>query len=374
MSRIEIVEAKTDSELNEFVNLPWNIYANDPNWVPPLKSAVRKQLDTAKHPFWKFSERALFLAGRDSRTVGRIAAIVDNNFNSFHDENMCAWGFFECENDPPAAEALFGAVEQWAKSKGLSFLRGPLNPSTNYEVGLQVEGFHYPPSLMMPYNPAYYAELVEGYGFSKEKDLLSLILESRQAISKRMQRLARRIGRNKHITIRNAEKKKFDSEMALIREIYNAAWSKNWGFVPMTTEEMLTMGKELVRIADTDGIFFVYYEGEPVGVTLALPDIGPILKRLNGQIGILGIFKALLYKREIRGARILAMGFKKSHRGLGLPIVACDHLMKVWENKPFDYIEVGWNLEDNYDIINIELELGAKIHKIHRVFRKDINI
>jgi len=140
----------------------------------------------------------------------------------------------------------------------------------------------------------------------------------------------------------------------------------------MTREEMLEMGKEMVQIADMDGIFFIYYQDEPVGVTVALPDIGPLLKRLNGKIGLRGIFRFLFYKREIRGARVLAMGFKKTHQRLGLPIVACEHLMKVWERKTLEYIEVGWNLEDNHDIIKIEMEFGARIHKRYRIFRKDI--
>jgi hypothetical protein len=372
MSQIEILEVIEESELDEFIDLPWKIYANDSNWVPPLKKLVRKLLDPAKHPFWKFSERVLFLARCGSRTVGRIAGIVDNNFNSFHHENMCAWGFFECEHDPLVADALFDAVEQWASNKGLSFLRGPLNPSTNYEVGLLVEGFQYPPSFMMPYNPPYYAELVEHCGFSKEKDLLALILERNQKKSDRIERLARRIRKNTNVTIRTVDKKNFDSALALFREIYNMAWSRNWGFVPMTREEMLEMGKELIHIADMDGLFLIYYQDELVGATVAFPDIGPLLKRFNGKIGLLGIFKALLYKHEIRGARVLAMGFKKTHQGLGLPIVACEHLMKVWEKKAMEYIELGWNLEDNYDIIKIELEFGARIHKRYRIFRKDI--
>src|SRR5271157_94791 len=372
MANAEIFQVTTESEMDEFIDLPWKIYADDTNWVPPLKKAVRKLLDPAKHPFWKFSERVLFLARRGSQTVGRIAGILDNNFNSFHNENMGAWGFFECENDPSTAGALFDAVERWSCDKGLSFLRGPFNPSTNYEVGLLVEGFQYPPSIMMPYNPPYYLQLVESYGFSKEKDLLAVILERNQIKSDRMERLARRIARNKKVEIRKADKRNFDSEMALIREIYNAAWSRNWGFVPMTDEEMLETGKEMIRIADTDLILFVYYEGEPVGVTVVLPDIGPLLKRLNGKIGLLGIFKVLIYKHEIRGARALAMGFKKSHQGLGLPILAFDHLVKVWEKKTFDYVEIGWNLEDNYDIIKIELEFGARIYKRYRIVRKDL--
>jgi hypothetical protein len=371
MHQVEIIKIAKASEIDEFVDLPWNIYSGDPNWVPPLKKVVHKLLDPARHPFWKFSEQALFLARRGSRTVGRIAGIVDGNFNAFHEEKMAAWGFFECENDPTTAAALFEAVEQWGRSKGLSFLRGPLNPSTNYEVGLLVEGFQYPPSIMMPYNPSYYAQLIESYGFTKEKDLIAVILERNKKKSDRIERLARRIARNEKVTLRKANKRNFDSEMALIREIYNDAWSKNWGFVPMTDEEMVDIGREMARIVDTDLIVFVYYDGKPVGVTMVIPDIGPLLKRLNGKIGLLGILKILLYKREVRAGRALAMGIKKTHRGLGLPILAFDHLLKVWEKKVFDYIEIGWNLEDNYDIIELEQAFGAEIYKRYRIFRKD---
>ncbi len=372
MPQIEIITVTNGSDLDDFVNLPWKIYAKDPYWVPPLKKTVRRLLDPTKHPFWRFSERVLFLARRGSRTVGRIAGILDHNFNSFHDEKMGAWGFFESENDPYIAEAMFGAVEQWTRSKCLSFLRGPFNPSTNYEVGLLVEGFQYPPSIMMPYNPPYYEQLVEAYGFAKEKDLLSMILERNQKKSGRMERLARRIKRNTKVTVRSVNKKNFYSEVALIREIYNAAWSKNWGFVPMTDEEMLVMGKDLIRILDEEAILFVYYEGDPVGVAVGLPDISPLLKRLNGKMGLLGILKALFYKHEIKGFRVLAMGFKKNFQGLGLPILMCDHLMDTWERRGFDYIELGWNLEDNYDIIKIELEFGARVNKRYRIFRKDL--
>jgi hypothetical protein len=371
MPQVEVSEVRKSSEMDEFIGLPWTIYAADPNWVPPLKKAVHKLLDPARHPFWKFSERVLFLARRGSQTVGRIAGILDGNFNSFHNEKMTAWGFFECENDPTTAAALFGAVEQWGRSKGLSFLRGPFNPSTNYEVGLLVEGFQYPPSIMMPYNPPYYAQLVESYGFTKEKDLIAVILERNKKKSDRIERLARRIARNEKVTLRKANKRNFDSEIALIREIYNNAWANNWGFVPMTDDEMLDIGREMARIVDEDLIVFVYYDGKPVGVTMVIPDIGPLLKRLNGKIGLLGILKILLHKREVKGGRALAMGIKKTHRGLGLPILAFDHLLKVWEKKVFDYIEIGWNLEDNYDIIELEQAFGAEIYKRYRIFRKD---
>ena len=163
---------------------------------------------------------------------------------------MGAWGFFECENDPEAAAGLFSAVEAWVSSKGMTFLRGPLNPSTNYEVGLLVEGFENPPSFMMTYNPGYYADLVEGYGFEKEKDLFSFLLVKNDRANARVNRLARRLRRKSNIRIRGAEKKNFHSEMSLIQEIYDEAWSPNWGFVPMTEDEVLDVGRELVRIVD----------------------------------------------------------------------------------------------------------------------------
>jgi hypothetical protein len=373
MSHVDIVTVSTPSDLDDFINLPWKIYAGEDNWVPPLKKAVRGMLNKDLHPFWKFSEQVLFLARRGGETVGRIAGIIDNNYNEFHGEKMGIWGFFECENNPDTASRLFGAVEDWTRQKGMTFLRGPLNPSTNYEVGMLLEGFEYPPTIMMTYNPPYYIPLVESCGFSKEKDLVALLLKKTDRATARVERLARRIRKNNNISIRNADKRQFDSEMAIFQDIYNAAWSHNWGFVPMTEGEMHEMAKEMVRIMDPDLIFFLYYDKEPVGICLMLPDINPLLKRLNGKIGLLGLIKVLLYKHEIKGARGLAMGFKKSHQRLGLPLVAFDHLMKLWDKKTeYEYVEFGWNLEDNDDINKFELELGCRIYKKYRIFRKEL--
>jgi hypothetical protein len=177
MAGIEIVTVEGGSELKDFIDLPWRIYAEYPNWVPPLKKEVRRLLDPRRHPFWEFSERILFLARRGSKTVGRIAGIIDRHYNQFQSEKMGIWGFFECADDPEAAAALFSSVETWVHQKGMTFIRGPLNPSTNYELGLLIEGFNYPPALMMAYNPPYYPGLVESCGFTKEKDLLAFLIE-----------------------------------------------------------------------------------------------------------------------------------------------------------------------------------------------------
>src|SRR5271157_761620 len=329
MSSTEIVRVTNKSLLKSFIDLPWKIYSRDDNWVPPLKKALRRLLNTAEHPFWKFSEQVLFLANRDSQTVGRIAGIIDHNYNQFHQEKMGAWGFFECDDDVETASALFSAVEKWAIEKGMDFLRGPLNPSTNYEVGMLIEGFDLPPVLMMTYNPQYYVNLCESYGFSKEKDLFAILMVHDDRASARVERLARRIRKNAEVSIRAADMKRFNEEMELIKDIYNSAWSRNWGFVPMTDDEMNQMGKELIRIMDPDLIFFVYYDQQPVGICIILPDINPLLKRLNGRIGISGLLKILLHKHEIKGIRGLVMGFKKSHQKLGLPLLAFDHLNRI---------------------------------------------
>ncbi|HWR72214.1 MAG TPA: acyl-CoA N-acyltransferase, partial [Nitrospirota bacterium] len=199
MAGIEIIAVDGRSELKDFIDLPWRIYAEYPNWVPPLKKEVRRMLDPRRHPFWEFSERMLFLARRGSETVGRIAGIIDRNYNQFHNEKMGIWGFFECADDPEAAAALFSSVETWALRKGMIFLRGPLSPSMNYETGLLIEGFDYPPVVGMTYNPPYYLKLIESGGYTKEKDLLAFLIDGEYRLPGWMDRLAERTAQKKGV-------------------------------------------------------------------------------------------------------------------------------------------------------------------------------
>ncbi|MGZ6238017.1 MAG: acyl-CoA N-acyltransferase, partial [Syntrophales bacterium] len=193
MPDVDIIAVERQSELKDFIDLPWRIYAEYPNWIPPLKEEVRRMLDPGGHPFWEFSERILFLARRGAETVGRIAGIIDRHYNRFHGEKMGIWGFFECTDDREAAAALFSSVEMWAREKGMTFMRGPLNPSTNYEAGLLIEGFVHAPVLMMTYNPPYYPGLVEWCGFTKEKDLMAFLIDGDYRLPEWMDRLAERI-------------------------------------------------------------------------------------------------------------------------------------------------------------------------------------
>jgi len=370
---VEIVVAEGGSELEDFVDLPWRIYAESPKWVPPLKKEVRRMLDPRRHPFWASAERILFLARRGSETVGRIAGITDRRYNEIHDEEMGIWGFFECTDDPAAAAALFLAVETWAQQKGMAFMRGPLNPSTNYEVGMLIEGFDYAPALMMAYNPPYYPGLVESCGFTKEKDLVAFLIDGDYQLPDWMDRLAERLAQKEGIHIRPFRPKDEDAEFALIREIYNASWSGNWGFVPLSDDEMRGIQRSVMTFADPDLAFFIYYDHDPAAVCVIFPDINPLLKRLNGRIGLLGLLKTILYRREITGLRCLIFGIKDTYRQLGLPLLAVRHIYEVVRQKgKYRSLELGWTLEDNEAVNALLEEAGARPYKKYRIFRKPL--
>jgi hypothetical protein len=371
MANLEIIAVEGGSALKDFIDLPWEVYAEYPQWVPPLKKDVRRMLDPRRHPFWEFSERSLFLARRGAKTVGRIAGIIDRHYNEFQGEKMGIWGFFECTDDPEAATALFSAMETWVRQKGMTFIRGPLNPSPNYEAGLLIDGFDYPPVLGMTYNPPYYPRLVELCGFSKEKDLLAYQMEIPYQVPEWMDRLAERLSLKKGVHIRPFRPENQDSEFLLIKEIYNDSWSGNWGFVPISDKEIRDIQKNVMKFADTDLSFFIYYEQEPVAVCVVLPDLNPLFKRLNGRIGLLGLLKLLLYRGEVRGLRGLIFGVKEEYRQLGFPMLATHHLNEIFKKKgKYHYLEMGWCLEDNASINFLIEEAGIKANKRYRLYRK----
>ncbi|MBA4373460.1 MAG: acyl-CoA N-acyltransferase, partial [Thermodesulfovibrio sp.] len=326
-----------------------------------------------KHPFWEFSERILFLARRGSRAVGRIAGIIDRRNNETHNEKMGIWGFFESADDQEAAAALFSAVEAWGRQKGMTFLRGPLSPSMNYETGLLIDGFNYPPAVGMMYNPPYYLRLIEACGLIKEKDLLAFLLDGEYRLPDWMERLAERTAQKKGVRIRHVDPKRMDAEFDLIRQIYNDSWSGNWGFVPLTVNEMRDIQKSVKPFADPGLVFFMYYNDEPAAVCVIFPDVNPLLKCLNGRISPLGLLKALIHWRKIKGLRLLMFGIKEKYRQLGLPMLAFHHIYEVArKQKKYQNLEMGWTLEDNESINSLIEEAGAKRYKKYRLFRKSL--
>jgi hypothetical protein len=374
VTALEVTAVRSDRDMKAFVELPWSVYEKDSCWVPPIKRSVARLLNPKKHPFWAFSERELLLARRGSETVGRIAAIVDGNHNRYHGERMCAWGFFECRQDPEVAAGLFSAVEGWARKQGMAFLRGPLNPSTNYEIGLLVEGFDTPPALMMPYNPAYYPELVFLCGHRKEKDLYAYRITEDHEIPPWILDQAERAGRRSGLRIRRMKPDpKGREEMRLIQQVYRDCWSRNWGFVPMTDKEVTFTIRELMPIFDPDFAFFLYHGDEAVGLCVIVPDVNPLLKRFNGSLGPAALVKKFLYASEISGLRGLLFGIKEAYRQSGAPYFVLGYLLESLRKRSrYRYLELGWNLEDNAAINLLYEEGGARPAKRYRLYRKDL--
>jgi hypothetical protein len=373
MPRTDIRPVRARSELKAFIRLAWDIYADDPQWVPPLRSEQAGLLTPGKHPFWHFSSRELFVAWRANRPVGRIAAIVDGNHNARHGEQMGVWGFFECRNDPEAAAGLFRAAEEWLAAQGMAFARGPMNPSLNYEAGLLIEGFDSPPVLMMTYNQPYYAELVTLCGYRKEKDLLAFRVQCDTPLPAWAITLAARVAERGEFTIVKGVRRRFTTQLKELNLVYNECWSRNWGFVPMTEQETLHAAKLLKHFVDTDLVFFVYRGEEPVAVCMLLPDINPLLRRFNGSLGVRALVASLLHRSDVTGLRGLIFGVKEEYRQMGLPFFVFDYLLKVLAGKPqYRTVELGWNLEDNSGINLLYEEGGLRADKRYRLFRKEL--
>jgi len=359
--------------MREFLHLPWEIYRNDPYWVPPLLLDMKKLLDRKKHPFFSHSEAELFLARSGGEPVGRIAAILNNNHNRYHGERTAFFGFFESINQKEVAAALLDQAAQWAKSKGMTQLRGPMNYSTNETVGLLVEGFDSSPCLMMTHNPPYYAEMIENAGFEKAKDLYAWWLLTEKGLNKKIERVGERVLRDQGIRVRMIDMKKFWEDVAVIKKIYNDAWSTNWGFVPMTDAEFEHMAKDLKTIVDPRVLLIAEKDGEPVAFSLALPDFNQALKKINGRLLPFGLPKLLYYGRHIQQVRVLALGIvKKLQNWNGFGAALYYESFRRGVAAGYRSCEFSWTLEDN-DLINRSMRLfGAQIYKRYRVYERSL--
>jgi GNAT superfamily N-acetyltransferase len=368
------------SDRKRFVDLPWKIYRGDRNWVPPLKASVREMLDVDRHPFYDGGSEAeleLFLAWDGPDVVGRVAAILNHTHNRFHDEQIVFFGFFESIDRPDVARDLLGAVEEWAGAHGATAVRGPMNPSTNYECGLLIEGFGRPPALMMTYNPPSYPRLIEGAGYSKVKDLHAYISPVHGASLKRLQRLAERTrSRNPTLTTRGADLSDFEGEVKLVQEIYNAAWEKNWGFVPMSDAEIRWLAKELKPLVQTDLLRFALDDGEPVGFLLVMPDWNPVLADLDGspwRHPLKTLHHVLKSKPEsMEGIRLFTLGVTSEYRKRGVEgILIGEGLQKSLEIG-YTWCEYSWILEDNELTKRAVRLMDGELYKIYRVYEKSI--
>ncbi len=365
-------------DLAAFLELPFRLYRHDPFWVPPLRSAVRALLDQRRHPFYdrgRAAEIELFLAVEGRDVVGRVAAIHNHAHHRFHDENVVFFGFFECIDRPDVARGLLGAVEHWARQRGADTLRGPMNPSTNYECGLLVEGFNRPPVLMMTYNPDYYPRLLVSAGLGKAKDLLAFISPVHGGSLDRLERLAERTrSRNPGLTTRPANLGDFAAEVRLVQRIYNAAWERNWGFVPMSDAEIVALAKELKPLVQPELLRFALYDGEPVGFLLAVPDWNPVLAELGGSLlrHPIRALRHLLFTRaeHLEGLRVITLGIVEEHRKRGVEGVLFAEGLRAGLTLGYRWAEYSWILEDNELTKRAVRLMDGELYKTYRVYEK----
>lgn len=373
---MKIEEVKTKKQLNDFLLLPWNIYATDKFWIPPLLITVKQALDDKKNPFYKHAKLRLWTAYQDNKCVGRIAGIIDDNHNNFHNEKTGFWGFFECINDQTVCNALFKEVESWVRSQAMTVLRGPVSPSTNYECGLQISAFDTKPFIMMTQNPEYYPALVEKAGFAKAKDLLAWVVDNSVEFDPRLIRHAERTMQSKNVTIRSMNKKKWDEEIAIIKEIYNSAWEKNWGFVPITDDEFHQLAKDMKQIVIPDLILIVEVKGKPAGFGVLLPDMNQVMEKIpDGKLFPTGLFKLLWYtkvKNVVNRGRIPMLAVKREYRYLGLAALMYLTYFKIGPEKGFPVAECSWILEDNSAMNDGLKFMKAKHYKTYRIYDKPL--
>jgi hypothetical protein len=370
---VEVNRVTSKQDLKDFLKLPWRIYKGNQYWVPPLLSEVKELLDLQKNPFWEHAKREIFIARVNGQTVGRIVAIVDDTHNSFHQEKTGFFGFFECIDDDAVAKALYDKARDWLKNNGMTIMRGPASPSLNDECAFLQEGFDKPATVMMSYSPQYYLGLAERYGLVKAKGLYALFLNTgSDGIPERIERMVEIVKKRTKVTIRPADFKHFDREIKYLKEIYNAAWEKNWGFVPMTDKEIDLAAKKLKQFAVPELIQFAEINGEPIGVTVTVPDVNQVLIKLNGRLGLIGLMKFLYYKGKINGARSLIGGVKREYRNTGIIAVLFYETAKAGLKLGYKWSELGWNLEDNALINEFDKAIGGKIYKRYIIYEIQI--
>lgn len=368
---MEITEVKSKKDLDDFIKFPLKLYSSNPLYAPPLIKEMREQF-SEKNPFFHHSKVRFFIAKKNGQTAGRITSIVNHRHVEFHNERAGFFGFFECINDPETSSALLNTAVDELKKEGMEIMRGPMNFSTNEECGFLFAGFEQPPMLMTPYNPPYYNDLMERYGMTKSKDLYAFIYDIQVELPEKILRVAA-ITEKRGIRVRPIDKKKFGSEMQAFKEVYNSAWEKNWGFIPLTDEEIDYLGSRLKPIAVPELTLIAEKDGEPVGFMGLLPDFNYVLKHMNGKLNPLSILQALYYSRKIKDLRMLLLGIKSEYRNKGVDALLFREGFIGVRKGGYKRVEFSWILEDNVPVQRLIEMIGGRLYKRYRVYEKRIS-
>jgi GNAT superfamily N-acetyltransferase len=363
----------------EFVRLSWELYKNEPNWVPPLEMDRMRLIDEEKNALYRHARLRLWIAEKNGKPVGRIGAIVNEANNRLYGDRVGFFGFFESVNDQDVANTLFNAASDWLYSEGMTSVRGPISPSMNDEVGLLVDGFDIPAAVQMPYNPRYYTDLIARAGFRGVKDLFAWNVPYPECMNEKLVRVTDVLRKRGGITVRQLNMKKYPDEIERIKKIYNTAWQPNWGFVPMADDEMDQMAYELKQIVDPNYVLFAEKDGETVGFALAVPninqaflagsDIPPGPRNLPTAI-----MNLMTKKKQIRQLRIIILGVLPQYQGRGVDALLYREIMERAASKNMTSGEASWVLEDNTQMSRAAQMMNAEPYKRYRIYEKEIAV
>ncbi len=379
VSKVEVRALRNDSkrDLNEFIDVLWKICDQKtyPQWVPPLRLGVLDALDVKKNPFYRRAKLQLYIAYRGGQAVGRIAAIESETNNEFHNEKVGFYGFFECENNEQTASELFRVASEWCASRGLTAMRGPMNPSINHECGLLVRGQSQHPTVMTTWNPKYYQELHEKCGLVGVKDLVAyyIAVDKQAALPPRVKSHVENLQKNSQFKFRELDLKKFDSEVEICFGLYQSAWEKNWGFVPMLRDEFIHMAKDMKLILDPRFALIAEVDGKPAGFMLCLPDINHLLKRIpSGRLFPFGLLTLLLGRRFLKTVRVVTLGVKPEFRGSGIFALFTHEAFRRAREYGIVGGDASWILEDNVEMNKPWQDLGAPLYRRWRIYEKPV--
>lgn len=368
--RIETIDLAKKSDRAKFLDMVYDVYRDDPNYITPLRMERMKFLDTANNAALKALTIKAMLAYRGDRIVGRITAHIDRAYDQYHGVKAGWFGFFECIDDRAVAHALLDEAVTWTKEQGATEIIGPSNFTTNHQVGLLVENFSRPAMIEMTYNPAYYEALMTSYGFGKAKDLYAWWIDVTKGLEDpkvaRVYNLSEKVKKRAGVTIRGANMSKFEEEVALIFDLYNGSWQRNWGFVPVSREEFATIAKDLKQIIVDSLVLIVEDKGKPVGFSVTLPNVNEVMPK-DGKLFPFGWYKLLTGMKKVKSGRLFTLGILPSHRKRGLESLLCIETALRVKELGIPGGEIGWTLEDN-DLINRACEtMGATLNRRYRL-------
>ncbi len=379
MSSVEIRPVRSRRDLKRFVKVPFRLHRDHPQWVPPLILDRMQFLDRSKNPWFEHGEAEYFIAERDGEPVGRITAQVDEIWDETQGGGDAMFGFFETIEDAEVAGALLDAATGWARGRGRARILGPMDFTTNDEVGILIEGYELRPMILENWHPPFYKELLEGQGFGKAMDLLMWELhfgrlKQGESFDPAIHAAAEKALRDEGVTIRNIDKGNLAHEMRLFAPVYNDAWSDNWGFVPATDAEIEFHAKTLKQVLDEDWAYIAEKDGEAIGAALTLPDINEVLAKLGGRLLPFGWLRFLLGRRRIERLRVFALGVKRDYRHTGVAAgLYLKHLETAATPGKIEGGEMGWILETN-EAMNRAMEgMGGTVVKKYRIYEKALD-